>query len=222
MRRLDIFQKKADTALFVGPNNTLIQSFTPTKDNIAGIRFPVFNPKLGGQKSYQIVILDDKNQSLRQEIVKESNLGWGQTFRYDFSPVQNSKDKQFKFMIMYLEEDTQNSEILTKINTSRIESLNLSSISSDIIDSIQKNYISISYSRTDNYGKGAAILNDQLLKGDLVFEAYYQTNMEGFIKDSIIDFVGRGRQDLSFFIFYFLLVFTLSILLFYRLIKDHR
>src|SRR4030067_2597139 len=93
MRRLDSFQEKNDTNLFIGPGNSLKQTFTAGKDVLAGIRLLVFNPRLGGRAKYKLTLTDEGNNLIWQDLISESNFGWGEGFRYDFKGIANSKNK---------------------------------------------------------------------------------------------------------------------------------
>ena len=59
----------------------------------------------------------------------------------------------------------------------------------------------------------AAFLEGRQLKGDLVFKTFYKTTLSTFIKDSGVQFFSRIRQDVSFFTFYFIMLFSLIYLL---------
>src|SRR3989338_2589047 len=104
MRRIDSFQEKQDTTLFIGPGNTLKQTFTVNNDGLAGIRLVVYNPKLGGKSKYKLSLSDENERIIWQDSISESNLGWAEEFRYDFKAIPRSKNKTFTFTVSYEEE----------------------------------------------------------------------------------------------------------------------
>ena len=116
MRRLNLFQEIYDNHVFIGPGNVFAQSFISDFDNLAGVRFPIFNPNLGGKQLYLIRISDANNNVLRQEAVSESNLGWGGDFRYDFPAIPEAKKKTFILSISFSGENEEDSTNIQEIN----------------------------------------------------------------------------------------------------------
>lgn len=215
MRRLDTFQNKSDTPLIVGPGNSISQSFMPLHNNLAGIRIIVLNPKLGGNASYVLTVSDENNNTIRQEYIKESNLGWQQIFRYDFVPINDSANKKFLYSISYLGENNER-DLIYIFNLHRLGKP-AKFLTIDESDRIEKSYVGIGYSASSSYDKGVAFIRSEQLEGDIAFQLYYQTTFTGFMKDSLNDFFGRLKYDSSFFTFYLLLLLSLIVVLIYRL-----
>ncbi|OGG32156.1 hypothetical protein A3I51_00405 [Candidatus Gottesmanbacteria bacterium RIFCSPLOWO2_02_FULL_38_8] len=216
MRRIDSFQEKQDTTLFIGPGNTLKQTFLARADGLAGIRLAVYNPKLGGTSKYKLTLSNEANQIIWQDYILEANLGWAEEFRYDFEAVPESENKLFSLKVSYAEENDNSEsdrEVLSLVNSYNLEEASIPKESGDISSLVQKNYLSLGYGRGDNYADGAAFLEGRQLKGDLVFKTYYKTTLSTFIKDSGVQFFSRIRQDVSFFTFYFIMLFSLIYLL---------
>lgn len=222
MRRLNLFQEHYDNNLFVGPDNILSQSFIPTFDNLAGVRFPIFNPRLGGKENYKVAILDESNNVLRQETVSESNLGWGGDFRYDFLPIVKAKNRKFFFSVSFIGDSVEDGKILHDVNLSRSGRADSLIIDSSKFADLGKKYITVLYTEDDKYPAGYATLNELNLSGDLVFQTYYQVTHVEFVRDSLTDFISRTGQDTGFFIFYILILCSLSALLIRQLLsKKH-
>ena len=209
MQRIDRFQETNDTRLSVSAGNTLTQSFTVSKNNFTGIRVVVYNPKLGGAGSYLFSISDDQNVTVKELTVSESNMGWGEQFRFDFAPIHDSAGKSYALSIVSQQKDLKDVLLITDMNTSK--ALNTGQkFTEEQIDLVEKNYIALAYGANDYYKDGTASLNSTPLPGDLVFQTYYRTSAPQFIRDSLISFAGRMSQDSGFLIFYLL---TLSLLI---------
>lgn len=219
MRRLDSFQDQSDTVLFVGPNSVLSQSFRSLHQNLAGIRLPIYNPRLGGQAAYQISILNPEHQIIRQMVIKESNLGWGEDFRFDFSPIAGSLNQTYTFSVSFSDTDQTDSDALTVINRQQLGQTIDSELPGLNLESVKENYISLPYSRENVYFAGKASLNDLPLSGDLAFQVYYSVPPLTYLEDSLLDLISRISQDLSFFVFYFIFLIGLVLILIKRLHK---
>src|SRR3989344_151005 len=139
MRFLDSFQEGNDTSLYVGPGNTISQTFRTSYNNLSGVRLFVFNPRLGGKKTYILELTDESNNQIRQDTISESNLGWEMQLRYDFRPVDSSKNKNFIIKITYPEENKaikDHEEILTLLNQNRLGTTEIAKGMEEIIDQV--------------------------------------------------------------------------------------
>lgn len=219
MRRLDVFQENHETDLVVGPGNTIKQTFVPGKNNFAGVRIPLSNPKLGSSDEYLITIADGKNVILRQETVTGINLGWQYTLRYDFAPIADSAGKVHVLSFSYVGENPADGDILTKINTGFWDNQKPDEKTALIIENTQKNYVHLTYSSSDAYKDGQAIINNTPLSGDLAFETYYQVDAKNYFKDVLNDFKSHTLKDPAFFIVYLSLMTLLIILFISQFIK---
>lgn len=218
MRKLDLFAETNDTRLFVGPGNTLKQTFVPQHDRLSGIRLFVFNPKLGGKSLYKLLLIDNEDRIVWQDLISESSLGWEMELRTDFTPFTNSKNKKFTLLISTDKEnnDPENTEILSLINKYRLKEAAIPQGMEETIDRVEKNYLSLAYGEKDLFAYGEAYLNETELNGDLVIKTYYSTNAVGFIGDSLKEFGKKILIDRSFIIFYLLLVFIITYLVFWK------
>lgn len=222
MRRLDIFQENHGNSLIVGPGNTISQTFIPTKNNLAGVRIPVSNPKLGATDEYQMSIVYENN-ILREQTITGANLGWQTTLRYDFPLISDSAGKIYTLSFSYLGKNSADEDILTKINTGFWDTQKPDEKTTEIIENTQKNYVHVAYSKSDEYKNGQAMLNNQSLTGDLSFETYYQVVGISYFKDTVNDLKLRSVKDPLFFIFYFLFIGSIIGLLIFRLkIKNRK
>lgn len=212
MRRLDNFQEKNDTVIIAGPGNITGQTFISNKNNLSGIRIFIFNPKLGGKEEYKIKIISGKSQTIREEKVTESNLGWGQLFRYDFDPVSNSKNKTYKIEVEYAGSANINKDDLIKLNIDLKNGKIGESVNPETRNKLQKNYPGIAYSYTDEYKNGSAYLNNEKLNGDFVFQTYYSVKPAEFLSDTISGLRLKFAGDPYFILFYFLVIAGLSAL----------
>jgi hypothetical protein len=216
MRRLDQFQEVNDTTLVVGGNSTVSQTVTPTRNNFSAVRLYVFNPNLGGKALYTISILDEYKNIIRTSKISESNLGWAYSYRYDFIPIPDSKNKTLTVIISY--DGSQIDQILPieELNKEKTK-VTSSTLSAKLKDEIQKKFIGLAYANGDNFPGGSAYAGTTKLPGDLVFQTYYSTSLSAFISDSLNDFKMRLIQDKSFLLFYILLMFVLVTVLTLRL-----
>lgn len=220
MRRLDIFQEKNDTHLFVASNNALSQSFISSKDNLAGVRFPVYNPRLGGKEVYLVTISDENHNLLRKETFSESNLAWGGDLRYDFAPIALSENRQFFLTVSFIGENKEDGSIILSINQEK-SGMAFEKSKEKKLGDLDKKYITLLYTKNDNYSGGAGFLNSDRLPGDLVFSTYNQVDLRSYIPILTNDIVQRIRQDkISLFGYCFLMLFILVVVL-YR-VKIHK
>ena len=111
---------------------------------------------------------------------------------------------------------------MTLLNQNRLGTTEIAKGMEEIIDPVQKNYMSLAYSYKDNYKNGATFLNEKKLAGDLVFQTYYSTNISGFIKNSLSGLLDKFKGDAGFFIFYFILLIVLTGILVKRINRQFR
>ena|SRR3990167_4664073 len=215
MRRLDSFQERTDTAIFAGAGNIISQTFRARNDGLAGIRLVVYNPRLGGQGKYQLILKDEKNRVIWQDFISESSLGWGEEFRYDFLKIEKSKGNIYNLSVKWAEDgkETSDGSMLDLVNSYNLEEAVIPESMATDADFVQKKYLSLAYLRRDNYPEGSAFLNNRRLEGDLAFKTYYQTNLSGFIKGTFSDLKQKAVSDRGFFVFFFLLLVFLLLLL---------
>lgn len=197
MRRLDVFQDYGQQTLTVSPGQTVGQTFISRRSNLAGVRFSVSNPRLGGSGEYVFSIADDKQTIIRTLTVKESNLGWQYTFRYDFIPIPDSAGKTY--------------------------TLNLSFLGDTKVTEAEKgNFLKVAYSAKDLYRDGHALMDKQPIAGDLTFTTYYQASLPIFIRDSLADLRVRLFQDGIFILSYAALLVILFLYLFKRIFRKNK
>ena len=185
------------------------------------MRFPVYNPRLGGNENYLVAITDDQNNIIVQETVSESNLVWGGDFRYDFAPISNSKDRLYILKVSFTGENLDDQMKILPVNQQRSGSIDRQENQLSV-GNLENKYITLLYTKEDIYPGGNAILNHDKLPGDLVFQSYYQVTPVEFVKDSLSDLIFRTRQDSGFFIFYILILCSLSALLIRQLLGKYK
>ena len=203
MQRIDRFQETNDTKLNISAGNSLTQSFIASKNNFTGIRVVIYNPKLGAKGSYLFAISDDQNVAVKELTVSESNMGWGEQFRFDFAPIGDSAGKSYVLSIVSQQKDLNDTPLITDMNNSKAYNTG-KKFTEEQIDLAEKNYIALGYGVKDYFKDGTASLNSNPLPGDLVFQTYYRTSVPQFIRDSLTSFAGRMSQDSGFLIFYLL------------------
>lgn len=221
MRKLDIFQEISEKHLYVAPGNELSQTFVSTEDKLAGIRFPVYNPRLGGNESYLLNILDDRSNILRTEVISESNLSWGGDLRFDFAPINGSRGKKFAFSISYIGGNKEDGESVLLLNQDRI------GIPGEHTDKersavIEKKYITLLYSNENAYTGGNAYLNKDRLSGDLVFQTYNQMDIKSYFSSTMDDTIIKLKGDQYFLISYFSLMILIASIIILRIFHKNK
>lgn len=216
MRKLDIFQEKSDTYLYVASGNELSQTFVSSENNLAGIRFPVFNPRLGGHESYLLKILDDRGNILRSEVISESNMSWGGDFRFDFAPIKGSRSKKFAFSISYTGENSEDGESVLTLNQERIGIWGKYADKEKSAE-IAKRYITLLYSKDDVYTGGNAYLNNDGISGDFVFQTYNQMDIKSYFSSTIAETVKKLKSDQYFLLSYFSLMLLIASVILFRI-----
>ena len=156
------------------------------------------------------------NEGVRKEIITESNLGWAQTFRYDFSPLPDSLGKLYTFEISYLGKNQEAEIYLSQINKDML-GMKVLFTSSDKAETYRNDFMKISYAKEDEYPNGNAFINGESVPGDLKFQTYYSTSPQGFLIDSLTDFSKRVTFDKPFVLTFIFLLSTLTFILFMRL-----
>jgi hypothetical protein len=215
MNTLDIIQPRNSTTLFLGSGNSLRQTFIPHIEPLSGIRLPLFNPLLGGKKTFLFSISESNGKVIRSAIVSESNLGWGNMFRFDFDPIQNVRGNTLTFEIAPISEEKTDALLLTQHNQSRIYKTPSKS-TVEVIDPLQKRHISIPYFVSDVYPEGKAFLENKELPGDIEFYTTSQISLKQYFP-SRVRFLGEKlRSDSIFLLIYGTLILLCICVLFRR------
>lgn len=205
MRFIDQFQQIHNDFLLAAPNSQIRQTFLSTHDNLSGIRVSLSNANLGGNKLYQISIMDNA-APVRSEEVSESNIGWDMTLRYDFKPIEGSKNRIYALEISSLDKSDINPAVIwvNERNAGLRETLPAVPESD-----LSKKYLQVMYNRKDEYKAGSAFLNEKPLSGDIAFETYYSAGTTNAINGAFRKIYSNMRQDYMFTAFYLLLIFGL-------------
>lgn len=205
MRFIDQFQQIHNEFLLVSANSQIKQTFVATHDNFSGIRVSLSNSNLGGNKLYQISILDNA-VPIRSEEISESNIGWDMTLRYDFKPIEGSKNRVYTLAISSLNK----ADIDPAVISVNEESAGLQKTLPVVVQSdLSKKYLQVMYNRKDAYKDGSAFLNEMPLPGDIAFETYYSAGTANVINGALRNIYSNMVHDYMFTVFYLLLIFGL-------------
>lgn len=208
MKELRFYQPFSDTSVFAGASIELRQTFTSTSDNISSLKIRPFNPLLGGSQIYRLALIDEKNKAVRSIDISESNMGWGNLLRWDFSPLPSTQGKQFTLLIISGKANP-DTAILSSINENRLAGTKIP-YTVEEFNPVQKSYTSFSYSTTDHFPAGNLQVNGRIYPGDLEFYVYQEVNPLVFLKDITYEFPTKIKGDPIFFSFYFILLCLLS------------
>jgi len=221
MQRLDSFQSYGSSVIYVGNRNTITQTVVPQHDGLVGVRFQVYNPNLGGPRNYFLKILDESGSSLRLMPVTESNLGWGDEFRFDFPPIYPSRGRPFIFEFSSFQSesagDVADGSLLLKSNENQLWNRDITKLEATKSDTVKKTSIGVAYDPVNRYSDGTGLLNNRPFSGDLKFELYYSVSAGGFLRDSAGDFFRRTEQSRGFFIVYGLIFVFLILMVVIRI-----
>ncbi len=212
MRRLDVVSPFGSETLYVGPGNSLSQSFVPSHDGLFSFRFVVLNPALGGAKRYHLQILDKEKTLLREMSVTQSNLSWGLPIRFDFTPISKSKNQKFYFAIKSPDENKLEEQGVRNFNEQKLGSSS-AEIKPDVREVIEKTQIQLTYSKQDVYPLGELFYNDLATYGDLNFETYYTGSVPRLLADTAVDFGKKMTSDPLFFVAYLGLLIGLGMVI---------
>jgi hypothetical protein len=75
------------------------QKFVSDVDNLTAIGASIKNPNLKNKSKVNFQIKDENENILREVVLNGFNIDDGSYIRINFEPIQNSKDRSFKFVI---------------------------------------------------------------------------------------------------------------------------
>ena len=220
MRLLDSFQDREETTLLIGPNQALKQSLVVEHNNFAGLRLRLYNPKLGSTDPYLLKIWQQDGVMVLEQLLSGMNIGWGDWVRVDFAPVVSSAGKTFTFSLQAVIEASAEAALVDDFNMRKID-LNYQSDIKTREQDLTASWVSIGYSRENEFANGSAWMGNTELSGDLLFQAYYQAGVGQVPKEVVGNIVTKLKLDLGF-VFQYGVCLGIIVWLISRRIKANR
>ncbi len=204
MRKIGEFQVESQIKLVLGPGEELRQTFEVSRGGLAGVRLLVFNPVLGGEGRYEVVLMDEEGATLVRQEVTEGNMSWDEWLRIDFASLGAVEGQKLTIVMRHLgEEEDGLARWLNLYRLGRVGEVEINGVmTAEEMDGVEKSYVGVGYTDADNYVDGEASLDGEALAGDVAFQVYYAQRPVEFVTSSVVDAVGRWRSDGGFFVGY--------------------
>lgn len=97
--RIDVNQPLQDTFLNLSAGKSITQSFTAKHDFINIVILNFKNPGLKNHGQFRFLLLSEKGKSLVERLFSGYNIGDPSQIRFQFDPIQSSKNKNFTLLV---------------------------------------------------------------------------------------------------------------------------
>ena len=101
------FQPSLHSTEHIYADLTISQLFLSQEDGLSGIGMSIKNPNDINKKDIIIQIYDQDNQMIRNVSLNGAKISDGQLVKFKFDPIQDSKDKLYKFTLQAPQEGEQ-------------------------------------------------------------------------------------------------------------------
>lgn len=184
MNRLDNHQPLTSSKLIIHPSDVIAQTFDSHHDllNIVSICLRN-NGNLDQPLTFNLY--ENTTNKIRTIKFSSSNISASDCTRFQFEPIKDSQNKQYRAEIIY----NPAVGIPSPYNT-----------------------LSIETHSGDEFMSGTASVNSQPLPLDFHFKTYYFQTIHDAIQSTLTSYPSRIRGDISFMVFWLMLIIGVSAL----------
>lgn len=191
--------------------SVVAEVFTAQSDGLGGIGTSLKNPNLQNKQNVVISLFDENGQLLRESIVNGASIPDGDFVKFLFKPVENSKDRNFVFVLSSIwstEDDA------TEVFYSN-DPTNESKLLAEKIPCLGKGDLEIMMVNPNRANDCTLLLVKNNQKANVSYTTFYKSNPLFTTKEVYLGVWNRLIADAPFLIIYLLIIVALIALYFY-------